>query len=88
MTDDKRFCYYVPETAEQRPGGYIPSCVTEGEPGHRTMKGKPDQAPWVWGPDLEDARATARMMNKRMGLTEGDVSIIIASSMGAGRVNG
>lgn len=83
---DKRFCYFIPVDAEQAPGGFIPSAVHEGESGHAPMKGKPDQAPWVWGPSREEAEATARHMNERMDLTNEDVDLIIASSMGAGKV--
>ena len=82
---DKRFCYFVPADAEPVPGGFIPSVVYEDKPGHSPMKGSPSQAPWAWGPDREGAEESAQRMNERMGLTEEDVDIIIASSMGAGQ---
>ena len=82
---DKRFCYYIPSDAEQVPGGFVPSAVYADKPGHSPMKGRPGHSPWVWGPDREAAEAAARRMNERMGLTEQDVDLIIASSIGAGQ---
>ena len=78
-----KFCYFIPPDAKQVAGGFIPSAVYADKPGHSPMKGRPGHSPWVWGPDREAAEAAARRMNERMGLTEQDVDLIIASSMKA-----
>jgi hypothetical protein len=79
----KRTCVYVPETALTK-HGYVPSIVTEGEPGHSPLAGSGEgAAPWYWGHDLDKARAIAMEMNEQMGLTERDVLEIVLSSMNA-----
>jgi len=93
MDNEKRWCYYVTGMHRDEAGGtegFIPSKVTEGEPGHQLMKGDPEQmqAPWVWGPSLETAQATADSMNQRMGITKEDSAKIVASSMVASNLEG
>lgn len=86
---EERFCYWVnPTSGPIQIGtqvGYILSAVEENQKGHSPMKGNPAklQAPWVWGPTLEDAEAIAQRMNEKLGLSERDVAEIIASSMRA-----
>lgn len=75
-----RRCLYVFETSLTE-HGYIPSMVTEGEPGHALMSGNGEHAaPWYWGHDLSNARAIAEKSNKEMGLSPIDVIDILASS--------
>lgn len=79
-----RKCFYVPAAQDtETHGGYVPSLVTENEPGHAPLTGDPNkmQAPWVWGKTLVEARAIATEQNARLGLTEHDVAVIVASSM-------
>jgi hypothetical protein len=37
----------------------------------------------VWGPSIEQAKATARELNASLGLTEADVAAIVATSITA-----
>jgi hypothetical protein len=79
----KRYCIYVPYDT-QVPGGFIPSVVIADEPGHIPLSGQGvGAAPWVWGPTHEDAEAAAKAYNERLGLSDLDVTLIIASSMAA-----
>jgi hypothetical protein len=76
----ERWCVYVDATM-QVPGGYRPAVITHGQPGFIPLG---DGARgWIWGPSLEQAKATAREVNTALGLTEADVSAIVASSMTA-----
>lgn len=82
MNDRKRFCLYVDETMHT-PNGYVPVAVTEGEAGFSPMTGNGAFAqPWYWGHDIEKAKAIAADSNAKMGLSEKDVSDILASSIG------
>lgn len=76
-----RFCYYIPvDQFTER--GYIPSVVTENEPGHAPLWGRDDWvAPWIWGQTYKDACATAARANAELGLSETDIAEIVASSM-------
>jgi hypothetical protein len=79
-----RSCYWINESQEPDPErGYIPSVVTEGEPGHSPLSGNgAHAAPWYWG-NLESARRIAFEENQRLGLTDEDVMAIVLSSMAA-----
>lgn len=82
----KRQCIYVPADA-QVDGGFVPSVVTENEPGHSPLAGRDEfAAPWVWGPTYKDAERAADAYNAKLGLSKNDVFEIIASSMRQGRV--
>jgi hypothetical protein len=67
--------------------GYIPSLVTENQPGHSPMSGDPrqHQEPWFWGKTLDDAERTAASYNARHGTSKRDAWTIVASSIGASR---
>ena len=80
-----RQCYFIP--VEQRDEiGFIPSLVTEGEPGHAPLSGRGRHAAaWHWGRTYDQARAFAAQENTRLGLSEADVADIICSSMRAAR---
>jgi hypothetical protein len=86
VTTSKRQCYYIPEH-QFDDQGWIPSLVTEGEPGHRPFTGGGSFAqPWHWGLTLEQARAMAERMNREdFGLSPAGANAIVLSSMGAGR---
>lgn len=78
-----RRCFYIPEGQCHPDRGYIPSIVTEGEPGHSPLIGNGEYAePWYWG-DLEQATRIAIEANAKLGLTEQDAKEIVASSIGA-----
>lgn len=80
---DKRRAFYVNETMKTE-HGYIPSVVTEDEPGHTPMRGNgPYASPWYWGHDITIARKIAAQANDALGLTDSDVRDIIASSFRA-----
>lgn len=81
-----RKCFYIDPTQDVDENGYIPSLVTENEPGHAPLVGNGSHAqPWYWGKTLEQANAIAKQQNERLGLTDRDVIEIISSSMFAGR---
>lgn len=85
MPQRKRTAFYVDETMKTDQG-YIPSVVTEGEPGHAPLTGNGNCAsPWYWGHDIETAKKIAAQANAELGLTEADVSEIVLSSMAASR---
>jgi hypothetical protein len=86
MTESKpRQCFYIP-VGQFDENGYIPSLVTEGEPGHAPLKGSGEcAAPWYWGKTYEAAKAFAEEMNaEQFGLTPAQAAEILASSMRAG----
>jgi hypothetical protein len=80
-----RRCFYVsPDALTEH--GYIPSVVTEGEPGHAPLTGQGTAAaPWYWGHDYEQACRIAKKANAELGLSDADVVRIMLSSRGAGR---
>jgi len=82
-----RRCLWIdPLQDTSKYGGYVPSMVTENEPGHLPLvgNGKPGSSPWVWGSDLETAQRICEEANaKTYGLTPLDALLIVASSMGA-----
>lgn len=80
---DKRQAFYIDATMHTE-HGFIPSVVTENEPGHTPMRGNgPHASPWYWGDDLATARHTAAKANADLGLSNSDVRDIIASSFRA-----
>lgn len=86
--EGERYCWYIdPSQDPEEHGGYVPSMVKENESGHYPMTGDPAklQTPWIWGNTYDEAVATAKRENERLGLTEEDVTLIIVSSMRAGR---
>ncbi len=86
MKPPPRYCYYIPATQDPTPhGGYVPSLVTENDPGHSPMLGRgTGSAPWVWGQTLAEAEATCAAYNReQLKLTEAEVDQIVASSMRA-----
>lgn len=87
MTDTPtpRICFYIVEGQFHPEFGYIPSLVTEGEPGHSPMAGRGELSqPWYWGTDLETARRVCAMVNMEdFHLTEDEATEIVASSIGA-----
>ncbi len=80
-----RICFFIVEGQFHPELGYIPSLVTEDEPGHSPMAGRGELSePWYWGTDLETARKVCAMVNlDDFGLTEYDAAEIVASSVGA-----
>lgn len=83
VSGQKRSAFYVDETMKTE-HGYVPSLVTEGEPGHAPLVGNGDHAsPWYWGQDIETARRVAAEANAQLGLTPQDVLEIVLSSMTA-----
>lgn len=84
MGTTPRTCFYVPYDQRDEEG-YIPSVVTENEPGHSPMTGNGAHAqPWHWGRTYKEAeRVCAEQNLKTYGLTEADAAEIVLSSMGA-----
>jgi hypothetical protein len=79
-----RKCYYInPAQVPDPEHGYVPSIVTENEPGHTPLAGDGRHAaPWYWGKTLKDAQACAAEMNERnFGLSPAETLIIVMSSM-------
>lgn len=84
----KRNCFYIPPDANADGRGFIPSIVTENEPGHAPLVGNGELAtPWFWGATYEDATAVAAAENAKLGLSPDDVAAIVLSSMAAGPAN-
>lgn len=80
-----RMCFIVLES-QRNSRGYIPSAVTEGEPGHSPLIGRGEHSqPWFWGAPTEegwvDAQRICAEENERLGLTPADVQTIVESSM-------
>jgi hypothetical protein len=85
MSTRKRIAFYVDETMKTEQG-YIPSVVTEGEPGHSPLVGNGEFAsPWYWGKDIETAKRLAADANAKLGLGPQEVLEIILSSTSASR---
>lgn len=83
-TAQPRRCFYVCEAWRTEGGGYIPALVTEDEPGYQPLTGAGDGArPWVWGQDLETAKAVCAQANTDMGVTPEQALHIVASSFRA-----
>lgn len=81
---EPRKCFYIPADAYVDGKGYVPSVVTEGEPGHAPLVGSGSHAePWYWGHTYEEANTIAAKENERLGLTPDDVLNIVLSSMTA-----
>lgn len=79
----KRYCFFIDESM-YTPNGYIPSVVTEDEPGHSPMMGKGELSqPWYWGKDIDTAKRIARESNEKLGLSDDDVDEIVTSSITA-----
>lgn len=76
-----RQCFYIPiEQFDEH--GYIPSLVTEGEPGHAPLTGNGRHAtPWYWGRTYEEAVAVCERENANLGLSPEDALEIVTSSM-------
>jgi hypothetical protein len=85
MPDEPRKCFYIPADAFVPGKGWIPSLVTENEPGHAPLAGDGSYfaEPWYWGMTFQEARTIAAAENAKLGLTEQDVNDIIISSMRA-----
>ena len=83
-----RQCFYISATQRDE-HGFIPSLVTENEPGHSPMTGQGEHAaPWYWGKTLEHAEQTCERVNlERYGISRKTASRIVASSMFAGRLS-
>jgi hypothetical protein len=78
-----RWCYRIPAEPYDE-NGWVPSVVTENEPGHAPLTGKGTcAAPWYWGRTYEQARKTARDENAKLGLAPEDAIRIVISSMRA-----
>ncbi len=84
MTEARK-CFAIIEGQFHPDHGYVPSLVTEDEPGHVPMMGNGDESePWYWGATVEQARAVCAEANlKDFGLTPADTKAIIDSSVAA-----
>jgi hypothetical protein len=79
-----RTCFYIGGRFDER--GYIPSLVTENEPGHDPLKGRGACAEaWHWGATYKEARAHCEAVNAQRGISPQDALAIVFSSMRAGR---
>lgn len=77
-----RQCFFIPVDAHVPGKGYVPSIVTEGEPGHAPLVGNGEHAePWYWGQTYHEASQIAAVENHKLGLSHEDVAAIVLSSM-------
>lgn len=89
---DKRKCMFIDASQRFNPDvdtqGYVPSLVTEGEPGHSPMMGQGEAAsPWFWGRTYDEACKTADDYNRRtFGIEPIEAWKIVASSMAVSRI--
>jgi hypothetical protein len=76
-----RTCFAVfPDQRDEH--GFIPSVITENEPGHAPLTGNGTAAqPWYWGATYDEAKETCRKENEQAGLSTDDVIEITLSSM-------
>ncbi len=83
---DGPWCFYINPTQDPAEhGGYVPSVVEHGKPGHWPMMGRDELAqPWVWGATLKEAEVACEEMNAEHGMSKLDAIKIVLSSMGAG----
>jgi hypothetical protein len=80
---ESRWCYYIPEDQYDE-HGYIPSIVTEGQPGHAPLAGNGTASrPWYWGKTLEEAIARCTAENAALGISPRDALDMLFSSMQA-----
>lgn len=80
-----RKCFYIP-VEQFDENGYIPSLVTEDEPGHSPMKGNGEgSSPWYWGKTYKEAQEMAEEANRELDISPEDAAEIVASSMRAGQ---
>jgi hypothetical protein len=85
---EPRKCFFIPSDAYVEGKGFIPSIVTENEPGHAPLVGNGDFAqPYYWGDTYDEAKAIAEAENTKLGLTPSDVSSIVISSMRASNLS-
>ena len=74
-----RTCFYI--GGEHDENGYIPSVVTEGEPGYKLLAGNGDLAtPWYWGKTLQEAQMTCARENYKKGIGVDEALAILVSS--------
>jgi len=75
---EPRKCFWIPAESET-PEGYVPALITEGR-GYGLMAGNgPCARPWYWGSTREQAMAIAAAENRKLGLTDQDVTEILMS---------
>jgi hypothetical protein len=78
---------HVDETMYVEGHGFRPVFVIEGEEGYHEngtwpYEGKVGQVmPWFFGPTIEDARRQCAQMNERLGISEREAVMIVASAM-------
>jgi hypothetical protein len=83
--ESPRQCFFIP-IEQFDDNGYIPSLVTEGQPGHAPMTGNGTHAsPWYWGKTYEAACEMADKQNEAMGIDKKTAAEILVSSMAASR---
>jgi hypothetical protein len=71
----RRMAYLILEGVRAKDGGYVPCMAREGEKGYYLTN-------WNYGLDKIIAEKCIDNLNRRMGLSEEDVTTIVLSSMG------
>jgi hypothetical protein len=71
----RRMAYLILEDVRAKDGGYVPCLAREGEKGYYLTN-------WNYGLDKIIAEKCIDTLNRRMGLSEEDVTTIVLSSMG------
>ena len=82
MNEVTSWCYTIPATQDPTEhGGYVPSMVFRGKPGHAPLTGRGEGSlPWIWGSTLEEAQAICTERNAHIGITDWDECEIVLSS--------
>lgn len=82
---EPRQCFVILNDQFHPERGYVPSLVTENQPGHAPLVGRDELArPWFWGRTLEEAEATCERVNREtFGLEPDETLQIVISSIAA-----
>lgn len=80
-TTNPRWCFAVFEW-QRNEHGFVPSIVTEDEPGHAPLVGRGELAqPYYWGDTIDVARKTCDRANAKIGISPEVAEHIVASSI-------
>lgn len=77
----RRWCYHIlPDQFDEN--GFIPSMVTENQPGHQPFMGGEGGRPYYWGKSYMEANQVCNDANlNSLGITKEDRMQIVTSSM-------
>ncbi len=74
MPQQPRLAYFILDTEKDADGNFIPCIAKEWEPGY-------SRTSWNYGKDRDLAEETVETLNLRIGITEKDAAVIVATTM-------